>query len=222
MFSRSVTLRSRRSRRKPATAASLARSGARERSTSSASSVASQRTSAAGGGSSRALWRNSPTTSPPARSSIMSPSASTARSSAGDAQATASTPPEASTTITLDASAREVARATSGSPAPVSMAAVTSATASRNALAGGPSTRFDEASMRGQSRRAAGCLRSRRPLCPVVVGPDDRGADAHTYSQERREDEERHEAGRDPLPPATVGHPRGDDDQRDVGGERHQ
>ena len=53
MLSRSVTRRSSRSQTKLATAASLARSGARERSTSRAMSVPTIRTSAGGGGSPR-------------------------------------------------------------------------------------------------------------------------------------------------------------------------
>ncbi len=62
----------------------------------------------------------------------MSPSpAITARSSSGEAHATASTLLDASSTITLASSARLAARATRGRPAPASTASETSSSASR-------------------------------------------------------------------------------------------
>ena len=137
MFSRSVTLRPSRSERKSPTAASLARSGARARSTSCPISVETMRSSDAGGGVPRARRRSWPTRSSATRSSItsVSPSpASTARSSSGDRQATASTAESAPSTTTLASSACPAARATAGSPAPDSTASETSSNASRKGL----------------------------------------------------------------------------------------
>src|SRR3954468_8561100 len=113
--------------------------------------------------------------------------------------------PEASTTITLASSAREIERATSGRPAPASTVAVTWATASRNALVGA-SAGCEEASTSG----------------PLVVGPDDDRTDADPDPDERDEDEEAHERRADPLPPAAVGRPRRDRDQGHVRDERQE
>ena len=117
---------------KSPTAASLARSGASERSTSWAISLPTSRSSggrrlvAAGAVAQLAHHR----VGHRQLEHVARPT-STARSSSGDAQATASTLLDESSTITLASSARAAARATSGRPAPDSTASETAANESR-------------------------------------------------------------------------------------------
>src|SRR5215207_3356694 len=135
----------------------------------------------------------------------------TERSSSRDAHATASTPPGASSTITLASSARPAARATDGRPAPDSTASETSSSASRNergstvALAGSCET--DIPSM---------VLRTTAPLGVLVVAPDHREADHRADSEQGGEHEERQEARGQLLPEAAVAAPGGQHDQAHV------
>src|SRR5215210_5532806 len=114
----------------------------------------------------------------------------TARSSSDEAQATASTLAEVSSTITLASIARPAARATSGSPAPDSTASETAPSASRPT----------------------------GPLRVLVIRPHDGQSDPGADAQQRHEDEQRQEAGGELLPDAAVALPGGSDDQRQVAG----
>src|SRR3954452_25480902 len=112
--------------------------------------------------------------------------------------------PDASSTTTLAPSARLVARATSGRPAPDSTAAETSAKASRNALFAGISARVGETAIRRlYGERAPGRVLSVR-LRPPVPAPHDRRSYPNAKADQGREDEQRHEAGREALPPSAV------------------
>ena len=158
MFSRSVIRRANRSSRKLATAASVARSGAFARSTSRPIRFATRRTSAlAGSSAARAgsAGGRPPPRRPSARpSGCRSPRASTARSSSGDAQATASTPLGG---VEHDHAGVERAGGRAGHrgrPAPDSTASETSSSASRNERSTGlaglrPSVERDAGAPRG-------------------------------------------------------------------------
>ena len=140
MSSRPEMSRSSSACRKPASACSEARSGARTRSTSEAISVVTSRTSAALA-SPRARMRSVPTGASATRSSIASTpaaSSSSERSSAGERAATASTAPARSVSTRLASSARAAARTTSGRPAPDSTASVIASSAARSSPVAGP------------------------------------------------------------------------------------
>src|SRR4029453_5256739 len=106
----------------------------------------------------------------------------TARSSSGEAQATASTLLPGSSTITLASSARPAARATAGRPAPDSTASETSSRAPRKPRASAgraaPRLRFGD----------AGIL-----LGVSVVRPDDQESDRRADPEQGGEGEERQE-----------------------------
>src|SRR3954471_8770232 len=112
--------------------------------------------------------------------------AMTARSSSVDAQATARTLLALSSTITLAPMARPAARAPAGSPAPDSTASDTWSSAARSAAA-----RFD-GSVAGINR----------PSGVAVVGPDDRQAEGRADPEQRHEDVQRQEGGRQLFPEA--------------------
>ena len=121
MSPRSVTWRCSTARRNASCAASDARSGARRRSTSEAISVVTSRSSAGGGSPARPRSRSRPTTASPTRSScVATPGASaiSARSSADERAATASTALERSIRTSEASSARAAAPDDLGQPAP--------------------------------------------------------------------------------------------------------
>src|SRR5262245_8578524 len=199
MSRRSVTSRWITARRNAACAASDARSGARSRSTSDAISVHTRRSTVAGGSALRPRSRRRPTTASPTRSSwVETPAASSisARSSAEERAATASTALERSIRTREASIAAAAARTTSGSPSPASTAAVIASSAPK--------------SIPAWESRAGSATGSE-----LVEVPEEQRAEARADGHERREHVERQDRGGKPLPHLRVGGPGRNQHQRD-------
>src|SRR4051812_11179418 len=206
MSPRSVTSRRRTAPRNAVDAASDARLGARRRSTSDAISVVTSRSSAGDGSPDRPRSRSRPTSASPTRSSwLLTPAASviSARSSAGERAATASTALERSISTSDASSARAAALTTSGSPSPDSTASEIAESAPRSSAA---STLLEG---------SAGKLEA-------VVVPEHGRADAGPGDDERGEDVDAQDHGDEPIAQAPVRRPGGDGDEDQPRDERDE
>src|SRR5687767_15407599 len=203
MSPRSVTLRRMIAATKAAWAASDARSGARRRSTSEAIRVVTTRRNATGGSPVRPRSRSRPTTASPTRSSCtLTPGALaiSARSSAVERAATASTELERSISTSDASSARAAARTTSGSPRPDSTASDTAASEPRSTAA---------ASWRAGEGTGS--------LLEAVVVVEEGHADGRPRAAQREQDVDAHDHGQQPLAQAPVRRPRGNEDEHRPG-----